>query len=96
MNRPCRPFEEGDEGAEAPISKRWRRKEVSDVSEERFRGASVRTLPRPNKSYSEGRVCADPGCETKLSVYNKWDYCWQHEPVHAYVPRGKRKRRAAA
>jgi hypothetical protein len=96
MNRPARPFEEADEGVEARTSKRWPRKEVSDVSEERFRGASVRTLPRPNKSYSEGRVCADPGCETKLSVYNKWDYCWQHEPVHAYVPRGKRKRRAAA
>jgi hypothetical protein len=80
----------------APTSERRPRKEVSDVSEERFRGASVRTLPRPNKSYGEGRVCADPGCETKLSVYNKWDYCWQHEPVHAYVPRGKRRRRAAA
>jgi hypothetical protein len=79
-----------------PVSERRPRKEVSDVSEERFRGASVRTLPRPNKSYGGGRVCADPGCETKLSVYNKWDYCWQHEPVHAYVPRGKRKRRAAA
>ena len=96
MNRPRRPFEEGDEGVQAPTPERRPRKEVNDVSEERFRGASVRTLTRPNKSYGEGRVCADPGCETKLSVYNKWDYCWQHEPVHAYVPRGKRKRRAAA
>lgn len=96
MNRPRRPFEEGDIGAEAPSPEWCPRKEVSGVSEDRFRGASVRTLPRPNKSYGEGRVCADPGCETKLSVYNKWDYCWQHEPVHAYVPRGKRKRRAAA
>ena len=48
------------------------------MSEEKFRGASVRTLPRPNKSYGQGRVCADPVCETKLSVYNKWNYCWQH------------------
>jgi len=46
--------------------------------------------------FGSGRVCADPTCGTKLSVYNKWDYCWQHEPVHAYIPRGKRKRRAAA
>jgi hypothetical protein len=60
------------------------------VSEEKFRGASVRTLPRPNKMFGSGRVCADPTCGTKLSVYNKWDYCWQHEPVHAYIPRGKR------
>ena len=95
MNRDRLPFEEGDEGVR-PTSDRRTRKEVSDVSEERFRGASVRTLPRPNKSYGGGRVCADPGCETKLSVYNKWNYCWQHEPVHAYVPRGKRKRRTAA
>jgi hypothetical protein len=29
-------------------------------------------------------------------MYNKWEYCWQHEPVHAYIPRGKRKRRVAA
>ena len=95
MNRDRLPFEEGDEGVRAP-HRSQSRKEVSDVSEERFRGASVRTLPRPNKSYGGGRVCADPGCETKLSVYNKWSYCWQHEPVHAYVPRGKRKRRTAA
>jgi hypothetical protein len=39
-------------------------------------------------------VCAADGCGTKLSVYNRWDFCWQHEPVHDYVPRGKRKRRS--
>ena len=50
----------------------------------------------PNRTYSTGRVCAEPGCETKLSIYNKWRYCWQHEPVHAYVPRGKRKSKKAA
>ena len=72
------------------------RKEVSDVSEERFRGGFRPDAPAAEQEYGGGRVCADPGCETKLSVYNKWDYCWQHEPVHAYVPRGKRKRRTAA
>ena len=110
MNRVAQPFEEGVKGpmnqfpqlasTSWPPGSRpaasWPRKEVIDVSEERFRGASVRTLPRPTKSYGPGRVCADPGCETKLSVYNKWNYCWQHEPVHAYIPRGKRKRRVAA
>jgi len=29
-------------------------------------------------------------------MYNKWNYCWQHEPVHAYIPRGKRKSKKAA
>ena len=66
------------------------------MTDERFRGAAVRTLPRANKRYTPGRVCADPGCGTKLSMYNKWQYCWQHEPVHSYVPRGKRKSRKEA
>ncbi len=61
------------------------------MAEEKYRGAQVRPLPRPNRKYTLGRVCAEPGCGTRLSVYNKWKYCWQHEPVHAYVPRGKRK-----
>jgi hypothetical protein len=69
---------------------------VNDVAEERYRGAAVRTLPRPNRQYAGDRVCAEPTCGTKLSRYNKWQYCWQHEPVHTYVPRGKRKSRKAA
>jgi hypothetical protein len=79
-----------------PSRHRVPRKEVFAVAEERFRGASVRSLPRPNRQYGPGRVCADPGCATKLSVYNKWNYCWQHEPVHTYIPRGKRKSKKAA
>jgi hypothetical protein len=66
------------------------------MAEERFRGQAVRSLPRANKRYQSDRSCAAPGCTTKLSIYNKWDYCWQHEPVHEYVPRGKRKRKEAA
>jgi len=46
--------------------------------------------------YFEGGVCAAPRCGTKLSKYNKWQYCWQHEPVHAYIPRGKRKSKKRA
>ena len=64
--------------------------------QETYRGGSVRSLPRPNKTFAKGRVCAAPGCGTKLSMYSKWDHCWQHEPVHAYIPRGKRKRRDEA
>jgi hypothetical protein len=66
------------------------------MQDDRYRGASVRALPRPNKKYTADRVCAASGCETKLSVYNKWEYCWQHEPVHAYIPRGKRKSKRQA
>jgi hypothetical protein len=63
------------------------------MAEERFRGQSVRSLPRANRRYGAGRVCAAAGCSTKLSIYNKWDYCWQHEPVHTYISRGKRRSR---
>ncbi len=65
------------------------------MAQETFRGAPVRELPKRNRTFPRGRVCAAPGCDTVLSIYNRWDHCWQHEPVHAYVPRGKRSRRAA-
>lgn len=61
-----------------------------------YKGEKVRQLPRPNRSYPKDRVCAAEGCKTRLSVYNRWDFCWQHEPVHAYTPRGRRKKREAA
>lgn len=66
------------------------------MAEQSYRGARVRELARPNQTYSTNRVCAAKGCTTKLSMYNKWQYCWQHEPVHSYVPRGKRRSKKAA
>jgi hypothetical protein len=63
------------------------------MADERYRGQAVRSLPRANRRYRADRICAAPGCTTKLSIYNKWEYCWQHEPVHTYVPRGKRRSR---
>lgn len=97
MNRCRAPFEERAKRDRHPDPSAGPvRKDVNDVAEERYRGAAVRTLPRPNRQYAGDRVCADPGCDTKLSRYNKWQFCWQHEPVHSYVPRGKRKSRKAA
>jgi hypothetical protein len=58
-----------------------------------YRGARIRELPKANRTYAADRTCAADGCSTKLSIYNKWQYCWQHEPVHTYVPRGKRRSR---
>ncbi len=66
------------------------------MAESVYRGVHVRSLPRPNRTYTDDRVCAAPGCGTRLSMYNRWDFCWQHEPVHSYTPRGKRKKREAA
>jgi hypothetical protein len=61
-----------------------------------LRGATVRTLPRPNRTWAEGRVCAEEGCATTLSIYNRSKYCWAHEPIHYYITRGRKKRREAA
>jgi hypothetical protein len=58
-----------------------------------YRGARIRELPRANRTYPQGRTCEADGCSTKLSIYNRWQFCWQHEPVHPYISRGKRRSR---
>jgi hypothetical protein len=95
MNRRPHPFEVRAKGP-IRVARRTPRKDVRNVAEDRYRGVSARPLPRPTKQYTTDRVCDQAGCETKLSRYNKWNYCWQHEPVHAYVPRGKRKSKKEA
>jgi hypothetical protein len=94
MNRPFASFETHDEdGDPHPSSGATIGRDVNEMAEESFRGQSVRSLPRANKRYQADRTCAAPGCRTKLSIYNKWEYCWQHEPVHTYIARGKRRSR---
>jgi hypothetical protein len=43
---------------------------------------------RPPRKFSSGRVCAEPGCRTRLSVYNGRDYCSLHRIVLAPRTRG--------
>lgn len=47
---------------------------------------------RPVKRFAPGRTCLEPGCTTRLSVYNPKRLCWQHEPVHTYRPKVGRTR----
>jgi hypothetical protein len=61
-----------------------------------LRGNTVRPLPKPNRTWGEGRVCAEEGCTTTLSIYNKAKFCWAHEPIHYYISRGRKKRPEAA
>ncbi len=44
-----------------------------------------RNLPRS----SSGRVCAESGCETRLSVYNDQEFCSLHAPMVVPRMRGK-------
>jgi len=53
------------------------------------RGSAIKGVTRPSKRFAEGRVCSKPGCGTKLSRYNKSDYCHAHAPVRFPRVRGK-------
>ncbi len=54
------------------------------VQAERFTSIE-RHLPRS----TEGRVCAESGCDTQLSVYNELDHCSLHAPMVVPRMRGK-------
>jgi hypothetical protein len=54
------------------------------VQGERFTSVE-RNLPRAEG----GRVCLEPGCPTRLSVYNDQDFCALHAPMVVPRMRGK-------
>ena len=54
------------------------------VQGERFTSIE-RNLPRS----SSGRICAEPGCQTRLSVYNELEHCSLHAPMVVPRMRGK-------
>ena len=45
---------------------------------------------RPSRTFGEGRVCADPRCKIRLSMYNNGKYCYQHEPKAVPRTRGRK------
>lgn len=47
-------------------------------------------MPRPSRRTTAGRVCEEPDCETKLSVYNLKGRCWQHAEIVFPNYRGRR------
>ncbi len=50
-------------------------------SQETLTGHRVRMEGRAPKRMEAGRVCAFPGCDTKLSSYNRRDTCYVHSPI---------------
>ena len=50
---------------------------------------------RPSRTYESGRFCSEPGCSTRLSIYNRAARCGVHEEPRPYYVRGKRRSRAA-
>ncbi len=57
-----------------------------------MKGSRPGNLPHPSRPVESGvrRVCRDPDCDTKLSVYNAGDFCWQHTDLVFPNYRGKR------
>jgi hypothetical protein len=51
----------------------------------RVAGERFTSVERHGSLSPGGRVCAEPGCGTRLSVYNDLDHCAVHAPM--VVPR---------
>ena len=53
-------------------------------------GLPFRGLSRPSRKFRAGRVCADPDCQTRLSIYNSGKHCALHAPMVVPRTRGRR------
>jgi hypothetical protein len=45
---------------------------------------------RPSRAFKKGRTCQEPGCGTKLSIYNQGRFCSLHEPMAVPRTRGRK------
>jgi hypothetical protein len=54
-----------------------------------LKGARLKGGLRPSRKYGEDRVCAQKGCNTRLSMYNRREYCYAHAPVRFPRVRGR-------
>jgi len=54
------------------------------------RGTPFSGSDRPSRSFGTGRVCKEPDCETRLSMYNSGKFCYEHEPMTVPRTRGRK------
>ena len=40
------------------------------------------------RQFATGRVCVEPSCSTRLSIYNDGNHCSRHEPMTTLRTRG--------
>jgi hypothetical protein len=55
----------------------------------RVQGERFTSVERHAPRSMTGRVCAEPECETRLSVYNDLQHCSLHAPMVVPRMRGK-------
>lgn len=58
--------------------------------EHAIRGSRPQALPRASQQQPEGRICAAPGCGTRLSKYNRREKCWAHAEMKVPRLRGRK------
>jgi hypothetical protein len=63
---------------------------VIAMSERSLGGYAVTGNERPSRSFAKNRVCDEPGCSTRLSIYNNGKYCYPHEPMAVPRTRGRK------
>ncbi len=54
-----------------------------------MKAQAIKGVTRPSKDFGDGRVCADGDCSTKLSRYNRREFCYTHAPVKYPRVRGR-------
>lgn len=59
------------------------------MSDDTLKGKAIKGISRASRRYSDGRICSAEECDTKLSVYNKRDYCHVHAPIKFPRVRGR-------
>jgi hypothetical protein len=59
------------------------------MQETALKGRKFTGSNRAPKTYSTSRSCANKGCETKLSQYNKREFCYTHAPTKYPRLRGR-------
>lgn len=60
------------------------------MSERTLAGHTMSGSERPSKSFGRDRTCREPGCETRLSMYNNGKFCYVHEPMTVPRTRGRK------
>lgn len=45
---------------------------------------------RPSRRFPSGRVCKEPACGVRLSIYNNGKFCALHQPMQVPRTRGKK------
>lgn len=53
------------------------------------KGRRIVGSARPSRTVNEVRICAKQSCDTKLSQYNRREFCYSHAPVRFPRVRGR-------